>query len=255
MIRTATSEAERQPHDSRAATVVVWDRYRVRFAKTGLLRWIGHQDLARLWERMLRRNALQVRMSTGFHPHARISFPSPLALGVEGLDEVVELELCSRVTIDELRDRLIADNQPGLTIGSVRLMAVNGGNGDGTTDSPGLSKATHHQSDFEIEVPEDFDLDAVRCGIGMVETLTEISVIRKDKSVTRDVHEAFSGIELRDRLICVTQSETQGASLKITDLLDAMNLQSLLPSGGIIRRVRLRLVDENTNSPSRAAGG
>ena len=34
------------------------DRYRIRFAKTGLLRWIGHRDLQRLWERLLRRAEL-----------------------------------------------------------------------------------------------------------------------------------------------------------------------------------------------------
>ena len=38
-------------------------RYRIRFAKTGLLRWISHRDLARLWERLLRRARLQLSMT------------------------------------------------------------------------------------------------------------------------------------------------------------------------------------------------
>ena len=56
-------------------------RYRIRFAKSGLLRWTSHRDLARLWERLVRRAALKLSMTEGFHPKPRIGFPSALALG------------------------------------------------------------------------------------------------------------------------------------------------------------------------------
>ena len=58
-------------------------------------------------------------MTEGFHPKPRIGFPSALALGVEGLDEVVEIELAEELTPDELLERLHQDDQPGLTINSV----------------------------------------------------------------------------------------------------------------------------------------
>jgi radical SAM-linked protein len=94
-------------------------RYRIRFAKTGLLRWISHRDLARLWERLVRRAELKLSMTEGFHPKPRIGFPSALALGVEGLNEVVELELAEELKVNELFDRLQSDEQPGLEILSV----------------------------------------------------------------------------------------------------------------------------------------
>jgi len=62
-------------------------RYRIRFAKAGLLRWISHRDLASLWERLLRRAALKLSMTEGFHPKPRVAFPSALALGVESQDD------------------------------------------------------------------------------------------------------------------------------------------------------------------------
>ncbi len=94
-------------------------RYRMRFAKTGLLRWISHRDLARLWERLLRRAELRLSMTEGFHPKPRVAFPSALALGVESLDEVVEIELAEAWDAGDLLSRLRDDKQPGLTIKSV----------------------------------------------------------------------------------------------------------------------------------------
>ena len=91
-------------------------RYRIRFAKTGLLRWTSHRDLARLWERLLRRAQLQLSMTEGFHPKPRIGFPSALALGISGNNEVVELDLAERLTATELFQRLAQDDQPGLQL-------------------------------------------------------------------------------------------------------------------------------------------
>ncbi len=68
----------------------VRQKLRIRFRKTGDLRLISHRDLARAFERLFRRADLPLAMSQGFHPHARINFPSALALGIQGEDEVVE---------------------------------------------------------------------------------------------------------------------------------------------------------------------
>jgi hypothetical protein len=87
-------------------------RVRVRFRKQGDLRWISHRDLVRVFERMMRRAGLRLGMSEGFIPKARMTFPSALALGVEGLDEVMEFELAEPLGAEELAQRL-ADQAPG----------------------------------------------------------------------------------------------------------------------------------------------
>ncbi|MDA8746268.1 TIGR03936 family radical SAM-associated protein, partial [Rubripirellula amarantea] len=123
----STSDSSQAQHDDSAPAKTTPEpplriRYRVRFGKTGLLRWIGHTDLAKLWERLGRRAELNFSMTEGFHPKPRIAFPSALALGVESLDEVVEIELAEQLTPRELLDRLIADNQPGLTMRCVAML-------------------------------------------------------------------------------------------------------------------------------------
>jgi hypothetical protein len=68
-------------------------RVRIRFTKQGDLRLIGHLDLLRCLERVFRRAGVALGFSRGFHPKPRMSFPSALAVGIAGLDEIVELEL------------------------------------------------------------------------------------------------------------------------------------------------------------------
>ncbi|WP_430452428.1 TIGR03936 family radical SAM-associated protein [Rhodopirellula europaea] len=95
-------------------------RYRVRFAKTGLLRCDQPPPTwPLLFERVARRVALPLSMTEGFHPTPRIAFPSALPLGIESLDEVAEIDLCEDLEADELLQRLRGDEQPGLTIHSV----------------------------------------------------------------------------------------------------------------------------------------
>ena len=69
--------------------------YRVRFTKTGKMRFLSHHDLMRLFERALRRTGLPLRMTEGYNPHPVIAFPTALGLGIESVDEILEFELSS----------------------------------------------------------------------------------------------------------------------------------------------------------------
>ncbi len=62
------------------------------------MRLIGHRDLARAIERTFRRAGLRLGMSQGFHPKPRMSFPSALAVGIAGVDEVMEVEWAEEYT-------------------------------------------------------------------------------------------------------------------------------------------------------------
>ncbi len=96
-------------------------RVRIRFSKLRDLRLIGHRDLARLLERLFRRAGLRLSMSEGFHPKPRISFPSALAVGFEGLNEVLELELAENWTPRALRQRLDDFCPPDIVFGSIEV--------------------------------------------------------------------------------------------------------------------------------------
>jgi radical SAM-linked protein len=101
---------------------MVRNRVRIRFTKQGDLRWIGHRDLMRCWERLFRRAELPLRFSEGFHPKARMTFPLALAVGVSTLDEVMEVELAEPRPAEQVQSRLASLAPQGMSIRSVESL-------------------------------------------------------------------------------------------------------------------------------------
>lgn len=241
--------AEPQPTADPVASRPIRDRFRVRFAKVGLLRWIGHRDLQRLWERLLRRVGLPLAMTDGFHPKPRIGFPSALALGVEGLDEVVEIEVTRELSAAELHAALVADNQPGLEIGDVRLVAR--ASADGTPDPTfaNLAKARLHSSEYDLEIPAAY-LNNVRSAAQIDAAIDEakshgaIRFVRKQREATAGIPAPLALLDRRDNRLALRIVEDAGTSLKPTEVLDGIGLSDLIEHGGILRRTRVILVDE-----------
>lgn len=89
---------------------------RIRFSKHGLLAYVGHLDLARTFDRAVRRSGLPVAYSEGFNPRAKIAFASPLPVGVESEAELCVVDLVAPVDLRELHRRLSAQLPPSLEI-------------------------------------------------------------------------------------------------------------------------------------------
>lgn len=65
------------------------------------LKYIGHLDLMRLFDRAFRRANIPIKYSEGFNPHAKFSLATALPLGVESQGEYFDLELEKEITIEE----------------------------------------------------------------------------------------------------------------------------------------------------------
>ena len=77
-------------------------RLRVRFAKLGRVRWTSHRDVARMWERALRRGRLPVAYTAGFSPRPQISFGLALPTGCESVAEYLDVAFDEEVSPDDL---------------------------------------------------------------------------------------------------------------------------------------------------------
>jgi radical SAM-linked protein len=116
-------------------------RVRVRFSKQGDLRLIGHRDLMRCLERLFRRAGLALSFSEGFHPKPRMTFPLALAVGIEGIDEVMELELAETITAEELLRRLTPHAPRGLVFRAAEVLPE------------GCKKASVQSVSYEAPIP------------------------------------------------------------------------------------------------------
>lgn len=79
---------------------------RLRFSKTGRLKYISHLDINRAMSRVLKRAQIPLWYTEGFNPHPYMSFSLPLSLGVESLCESVDLRIIGDITNDEIKYRL-----------------------------------------------------------------------------------------------------------------------------------------------------
>ncbi|MEE8602836.1 TIGR03936 family radical SAM-associated protein [Euzebya tangerina] len=91
-------------------------RVRVRFSKTGKLRFISAIDLGRVWERALRKANLPVAYSEGFSPHPKVSFGDALPLGFASTAEFAEVTFAIPVDLVDMSTRLTAAFPEGMAV-------------------------------------------------------------------------------------------------------------------------------------------
>lgn len=96
-------------------------RYRIRFAKTEAMRFTGHLDLHRAWERTFRRADLPLAYSQGFSPHPRIQLAAALPLGMLGEAELLDVWLEQAINPGELLERARRAAPPGIGVVDVQL--------------------------------------------------------------------------------------------------------------------------------------
>src|SRR5215468_10224768 len=91
-------------------------KYLFTFQKTETVRWLGHLDILRTFERAIRRAELPIAFSTGFNPRERIAFASALSTGVTGKAEPALMELTEEVVPEQIQTRLNEALPPGIRI-------------------------------------------------------------------------------------------------------------------------------------------
>ncbi len=194
-------------------------RVRIRFRKEGALRLTGHLDLLRLFERLFRRAELKLRMSEGFHPKPKISFPSALALGVRGLDEVMELELTEAAS---------AQCPEGLVITDVLLLPAD------------AKKAQVQHLVYEIRVPEDRRAET-RSSVEELSTASSRPIKREGREEPIDVCESLASIQLDGDVLRFSLKTTRTASVRPREILAELGLGGLEDEGFYLTRTAVKI--------------
>ena len=97
-------------------------RLRVWFGKLGEMALVSHLDLARLFDRALRRASLPISHSGGFHPTPRIAIANALSLGATSSGEIVDFELSQPMDVASFVEKLAAQVPPDIPIYKVEVV-------------------------------------------------------------------------------------------------------------------------------------
>lgn len=92
------------------------ERYRIRYAKRGRMRFASHRDFQRVFERALRRAGVPMAYSAGFSPHPKISYANAVATGAASEAEYLEIGVASELDAQRLHRALDAALPEGFDV-------------------------------------------------------------------------------------------------------------------------------------------
>lgn len=92
-----------------------------KFAKKGVMRFISHLDLMRLFTRALRRAEFPLKMTEGFSPHPKFSIKHALKLGLESENEEAVVVLKEKIDPQDFNTRLQQQLPAGIEVMSVEV--------------------------------------------------------------------------------------------------------------------------------------
>ncbi|MBR5420140.1 MAG: TIGR03936 family radical SAM-associated protein [Lachnospiraceae bacterium] len=105
---------------SEAASTVVTARFR--FSRKGPVRYLGHLDMLRYFQKIVCKSGIPAKYSEGFHPHQLMSFAYPLAVGMETEGDYMDLVLKEPVPEEELASAMNSMMHEGVGVSRVSLL-------------------------------------------------------------------------------------------------------------------------------------
>lgn len=95
-------------------------KVRIKFTKEGPMKFVGHLDTMRYFQKAIRRAELPIAFSGGYSPHMIMSFAAPLGVGVTSTGEYFDMELTATIPTDEICQRLNSQMVDGIHVLSAR---------------------------------------------------------------------------------------------------------------------------------------
>lgn len=103
-------------------------KVRIKFKKYGPVRFIGHLDVMRFFQKCIRRAEIDIAYSQGFSPHQIMSFAAPLGVGLTSDGEYMDIECHTVTSSQDMIERLNAASVPGIEVVSVKELPEGAGN-------------------------------------------------------------------------------------------------------------------------------
>lgn len=98
-------------------------KVRIKFRKYGVLKFIGHLDVMRFFQKVMRRAEIPIAFTGGYSPHMIMSFASPLGIGLTSDGEYVDIELANPIESAEAVRRMNAVMTEGMEVVSFRQIS------------------------------------------------------------------------------------------------------------------------------------
>ncbi len=147
-------------------------KVRIKFAKEGIMRFIGHLDMMRYFQKAFRRSGIDIQYSQGYSPHQLISFAAPLGVGLTSTGEYMDIVMGECPSSEELVRRINEQMVEGVRILSAVALP------DDSKNAMSIVTTADYRINFRENMAPDFDLAAA---IESFMAQDEIIVTKKTK--------------------------------------------------------------------------
>ncbi|MBQ7564419.1 MAG: DUF2344 domain-containing protein [Lachnospiraceae bacterium] len=153
-------------------------RIRVKFSKTGSMRFLGHLDLMHFFQQLIRRSGIPIAYSQGMSPHQIMSFALPLGLGAESLGEYMDIEITEKIASKEALVLLNENSVPEIRILSFKELPEKVEN----------AMASVTAADYRVSIKEGVKLSfSFLTELSRLLTKDTIPVLKKTKKNEREI--------------------------------------------------------------------
>ena len=200
-------------------------RIRITFVKQGALRYTGHLDLHKLWERAARRAELPLAYSQGFHPQPKMNMAAALPLGFSSRCEVMDMKLEQDIPLESLPTRLNSTLPSGLQVVNVEQVDER---------APALQTQVV-SAEYEVNLTEAIDGSELKRKVDSV--IETESIPRERRGKTYDLRPLIEEVNLlSDGKIFMRLAAREGATGRPEEVLDMLGIAF---EGTRIERTRL----------------
>ena len=127
------------------------NKLRLKFSKNGPIKFIGHLDVMRYFQKAIRRAEIDVKYSEGFSPHQVISFAQPLSVGATSDGEYMDMTVNSMISKEDVMNRLNAVMNEGIEILAIEELT------EGEEKAMTAAYAARYNIKFRENSKPDFD--------------------------------------------------------------------------------------------------
>lgn len=194
-------------------------KIRIKYAKTGVLRYIGHLDVMRYFQKAIRRAGLDVAYSQGYSPHQLITFAAPLGLGITSEGEYFDAEMNTVTTSTDMVNRLNQTMVPGMEIKDIVALR----------DGAKTAMAAVAASDYLVNIRQGYMEEAGgnQCFLAKVsefygQDTIEVVKVSKTKETRLDIKPFIYDIQVRGNQIYMLLSAGSVDNIKPELVMEAM---------------------------------
>lgn len=182
-------------------------KVRIKFSKSGAMKFVGHLDMMRYFQKAIRRAGIDIAYSGGYSPHQIMSFAAPLGVGLTSNGEYFDIEMNSFTTEDDIQDNLNRVMADGISILKVTKLS------DTTKNAMASVAAASYKITFV-----DYEVDKTDW-VGRLNAFymrPEIPAFKKSKrsTIELDIKPLIYKLEIQENVIFMMLNASSSGNIK-----------------------------------------